>query len=338
MTRSSSREHLVDRRDMLRWMTAGSAGLLALPRLARAAVAPRIPLKINITFRSALYSDIFVALAKGFFDAEGLAVELMSSQIANPAVLLVSGAANVITGSPVVLYVSNAQGADMAAIYSPAGVYEAWLAPPDIKSPKQLAGSVLGVFALQDLDVIYTHRMMQKHGFSPGQYTLVAAGASMDKLAAVKAGKIKAAPVYPPTNFLAVKEGLNEIFDTLALPEQVPSVYIVSAGWAAKNADAAVGFCRGLNRAHAWLLNPANEDEAVRVMVEYTKLAADAAQASYRLFFRKPGAYTKQGEWTRQQFENLAADLVKFKLLDGAPVAYEKVALPEYRERAAKPA
>jgi ABC-type nitrate/sulfonate/bicarbonate transport system substrate-binding protein len=317
---------------MLGGTAAGMAGLLSLP-VRRARAAGR-PLKINITFRSALYSDIFVALARGFFEGEGIAAELMGSQIANPAVLLVSGTANVVTGSPAVLYVVNAQGADMAAIYSPAGVYEAWLAQPDVTSPKQLGGATLGVFALQDLDVIYTHRMMQKHGFAPGQYTLVAAGASMDKVAAVKAGKVKAAPVYPPANFLAVKDGLNEIFDTLALEEQVPSVYIVSAAWAAKNADAAVGFCRGLNRAHAWLLDPANEAEAVRIMVEYTKLSPEAALASYRLFFRRPGAYTRKGEWTRQQFENTANDMVKFKLLDGKPVAYEKVVASEYREKA----
>jgi ABC-type nitrate/sulfonate/bicarbonate transport system substrate-binding protein len=322
------------RRDMLGWFLAGATGLLAGP--VRRARAAGTPLKINMTFRSALYSDIFVGLAMGFFETEGLAVELMSSQIANPAVLLVSGTANVITGSPVVLYTVNAQGADMAAIYSPAGVYEAWLAPSTITSPKQLSGATLGVFALHDLDVIYTHRMMQKHGFSPGQYALVAAGASMQKVAAVKAGKVKAAPVYPPANFLAVKEGLNEIFDTLQLEEQVPSVYIVSTAWAARNSEAAVAFCRALNRAHAWLLDPTNESEAVRIMVEYTKLAPEAAQASYRLFFRRLGAYSRQGEWTRQQFENAATDMVKFKMLEGKPVQYERVVMSEYREKAAQ--
>jgi len=322
-----------NRRVLLGWFLAGATGVLAGP--VRPARAVGTPLKINMTFRSALYTDIFVGLAKGFFETEGLAAELMSSQIANPAVLLVSGAANVVTGSPVVLYTANAQGADMAAVYSPGGVYEAWLSPPTITSPKQLSGATLGVFALHDLDVIYTHRMMQKHGFSPSQYTLVAAGASMEKVAAVKAGKVKAAPVYPPANFLAVKEGLNEIFDTLGLEEQVPSVYIMSAAWAAKNSAAAVAFCRALNRAHAWLLDPTNESETVRIMVEYTKLAPEPAQASYRLFFRRPGAYTRKGEWTRQQFENAATDMVKFKMLDEKPVPYEKV-MSEYREKAAQ--
>ena len=60
----------VSRREMLGWTVAGATGLMALP--ARSAVA-RTPLKINVTFRSALYSDIFVALAKGFFEGQGLA-------------------------------------------------------------------------------------------------------------------------------------------------------------------------------------------------------------------------------------------------------------------------
>jgi ABC-type nitrate/sulfonate/bicarbonate transport system substrate-binding protein len=325
------------RRRMLGVLGAGAATAMvaASGRLARAA-GERTAIKINVTFRGALYTDIYVAIAKGLFEQEGLTPELMASPMSNPPVLLMTGAANVITGWPGMLYIANAQGADMAGIYSAAGVYEAWIAPPSISSPQQLGGAVIGVFTLQDLDVIYTHRMMRKFGFTPGQYTLVAAGASMDKLAAVKAEKVKAAPVYPPANFAAVKDGLRQIYDTLMLDEQVPSLYVVSASWAARNADTVVRFCRALNRAHDWLFNPANADEAVRVMVEYTKLSSELAQESYRLFFGRPGAYTKRGEWTRQQFENLAADLVQTKLIDSTPVAYERVAVPDYRERAAQ--
>jgi ABC-type nitrate/sulfonate/bicarbonate transport system substrate-binding protein len=318
--------------------TASGVGLTGREGPGEFSVAAQglAPVKFNVTFRSALYADMYVGIAKGFFADEGVALEMLSSPMPNPPVLLLTGAANVISGWPGLIYVGNAQGADMGAIYSAGGVYEAWVASPEVTAPEQLAGSQLGVFTLIDLDVIYTHRMMQKLGIRPDQYTLVAAGISPEKVAAIKAGKVKAAPIYPPANFLAVNDGLTQVYDTLALGEQVPSTYIVSAAWAENNADTVVKMIRGLNKAHDWLLDPANEAEAISILIEYTQLQEDVARQTYVLYFQTPGAYSKSGEWTREQFENAGADAFTYGLLDSPPLPYEQVALPQYREMAAR--
>src|SRR5262249_26188046 len=151
----------------------------------------------------------YVALEKGFFKDLRIDVSLNSSSTP-PGTLLLSGAVQISSGQPTFTYVPDAQGADIVAIYSPAATYEVWVAKPPIAEPRQLEGKTIGVFSLQDLDVVYTNQMMQQMGVKAGSYTLLTVGPTNNKVAAVVAGKVHAAPLYPPGNFIAKQQGLVE--------------------------------------------------------------------------------------------------------------------------------
>ena len=211
-----------------------------------------------------------MAIEKGFFSEKQITVSLTSSSTPT-GTLLLSGAAQISSGQPTFTYVPNSQGADLVAIYSPAATYEVWIAKPPITDPKQLEGKIIGVFSLQDLDVVYTKQLMDENGLKPGSYTLFAAGATNNKLAAVVAGQVAAAPLYPPANFVAKQQGLVEIFNTSQLKfGQVPTFYEVRRSWASQHPVAVVNVIRALNKAHNWLFDRANRAEAMIGAIDRT--------------------------------------------------------------------
>ena len=204
--------------------------------------------------------------------------------------MLLSGQAQISSGTPTTTYIDDEAGAELSAIYSPGATYVAWDAKSDIKTPADLKRKDLGVFSLQDLDVIYTTEMMSQYGVKPGNYSMRAVGFSSAKLAAVKAGSVSAAPLYPPTNFEAETDGLHQIFDTSQLKGgALPTFYIVKQSWAAAHHTDLVGFVKALNEAHTWLFNPANKSAAISIIIKHTQLPAAQAEKSYALFFTKPG-------------------------------------------------
>jgi len=291
----------------------------------------------NVGTKGIQYADIYVAMDKGFFKEQQIEVTLTNSST-SPAKLLLSGAVQITSGQPTFTYVPNSEGADLLAIYSPAATYEVWVAKPPITSPRQLAGKTIGVFSLQDLDVVYTRRMMEQFDFKGGSYTLLAAGPTNSKLAAVVAGHVEAAPLYPPANFVAHQQGLVQIFNTTQLKSgQVPTFYLVRRSWAEQNKTTVINVIRALNRAHDWLFNGANKTEAIQILAKHTAVAPDLVAQTHVLYFSKPGTiYSKSGEWDANVVRAMGQELVALGLLTATVPTYESTVAPEYREQALK--
>jgi len=291
----------------------------------------------NLGTKGIQYADIYAAIEKGLFKEQQIEVALTASSN-SPGTLLISGAAQISSGQPTVTYVADAQGADLVAIYSPASTYEVWVAKPGVAGPQQLAGKTIGVFSLQDLDVVYTRQMMQQVGLKPASYTLLATGPTNNKLAAVVAGHVDAAPLYPPANFVAQQQGLVEIFNTTQLTfGQVPTFYVVRRGWAEQHKVGVINLIRALNKAHDWLFNPANKPQVIEILAKYTAMAPELVAKSYDLYFTKAGTiYSKNGEWDPQVVKKTGDELVTLGLLSAPPPKYEATVAPEYREQALK--
>lgn len=310
--------------------------LAAWAGATRAANEP-VSLNWNLGTKGLSYADIYVAMDKGFFKEEQIEVALTASST-SPAKLLLAGGAHFSSGQPTFTYVPNSQGADIVAIYSPAATYEVWVAKAGITSPRQLEGKTIGVFSLQDLDVVYTRQMMEQFGLKTGAYTLLAVGPTNSKVAALTAGHVDAAPLYPPAQFVAQQQGLVQIFNTAQLKAgQVPTFYLVRRSWAEQNKATVVRVIRGLNRAHDWLFNPANKAEAIQILAKHTSVAPELVTQIYDLYFTKPGViYSKNGEWDANVVRATGNELVTLGLLTGTPPKYESTVAPEYREQALK--
>jgi ABC-type nitrate/sulfonate/bicarbonate transport system substrate-binding protein len=317
------------------------AALLAFPAWGQSAAGQPAEIRFSIGTKAISFADLYAALDRGLFKNHNLNV-VMSQSSQPPGTVLLSGAAQISSGQPAATYVPDAAGADIVAIYSPAATFESWVASAQIKSPKDLQGKVIGVFNMQDLDVVYTRAMMQQFGIPNNAYSLVAVGLTNAKLAATVAGKVDAAPLYPPAIFVAADQGLNTIFDTSMLTSgQFPIFYVVRRSWAEQHSAEVVEVISALNEAHTWLFDPANKQAVIDLLVKYTGAAPVHAAKSYDLYFSQPGkVFTKNGEWDRGAVESLAKQLIPLGLIpEGTPLpSYESTVAPQYRERAAKSA
>jgi len=322
---------------LIAWLIGarGSATSLLDPVLAN----PAEPMSVNwnVGTKGIQYADIYVAIDKGFFKELQIDVTLTSSSTPT-GTLLLSGAAQISSGQPTFTYVPDAQGADLVAIYSPAATYEVWVAKSAITGPRQLEGKTIGVFTLQDLDVVYTNQLMRQFNIKAGSYTLLAVGATNNKLAAVVAGHVDAAPLYPPANFVARQQGLVELFSTAQLKfGQVPTFYEVRRSWAGQHKTAVVNVIRALNKAHDWLFTAANKAEAIQILAKYASVPANLVEPTYDLYFARPGViYSKNGEWDADVVKRTGEELVALGLLTAPPPAYESTVAPEYRDEALK--
>jgi NitT/TauT family transport system substrate-binding protein len=302
-----------------------SSGSSAAPDSSASTGGKLFNISVNTASASAEWADIYVAQDEGFFAKNGLNITTVLSKN-EPGTALVDGEAQISTGTPTTLYIDDSAGANIKAIYSQGSTYEAWVAGSSINSPAELADKTLGVFSLQDIDVIYTNEMMSQFGVPPSKYKLLAVGESTDKLAAVRAGSIATAPLYPPTNFQAVEAGLHQIFNTSQLKAgQLPSFYIIRASYGEAHRTQVVDFLKSLNEAHNFLFNPANKSTVISIIEKHTGLTATLAEQSYNIFFTTPGLnYSKAGEWSASPTSTLGPTLIKLGLYKN-PVPYSEL-------------
>src|SRR5205814_612865 len=99
------------------------------------------------------------------------------------------------------------------------------------------------------------------------------------KLAAVEAGAVDAAFLYPPANFVGAQAGVHSIFPTSKLKTgEIPTFYMVKQSWASAHPSQLVAILRALDQAHDWLFNKKNKQQAIQILAKYTLTAPDIAE------------------------------------------------------------
>jgi NitT/TauT family transport system substrate-binding protein len=296
---------------------------------------------IKVTFdavsESTQGADVYIAEREGFFKQYGLDVTVVYS-LSPPTTALLDGEAQITSGTPVQTYDAQAQGADVVGIYKESSSYEAWVTKdPSITSPRQIKGKTIGVYSLQDPDVIYTAEMAKQFGISSKDYKLLAVGSSNVKLAAVVAGKVPIAPVFPPVDVEAIQQGLHEIFNTTQLTAgQIPVLLLAEQSWAKSNRQTVVDFLAALDKAHQWLFNPANENKGIAIVSQETKIAPDLVKGDWPIFFGQPGkVYSLHGEIDAGTVKNVAQLMLKIGLVTKL-VPYAQTVNTTYADAALK--
>jgi ABC-type nitrate/sulfonate/bicarbonate transport system substrate-binding protein len=112
---------------------------------------------------------------------------------------------------------------------------------------------------------------------------------------------------------------------------------IVNRAWARTHEDALVRWLRGYIAACAWLQDPANRAEAVRILMESTQAAEDIAQRTYALYYeeRAGRAMPVDGAANLAGLRNVIALIEELGNFDGEPAPpVERVVDLSYWERA----
>jgi ABC-type nitrate/sulfonate/bicarbonate transport system substrate-binding protein len=282
------------------------------PALLRAAE----PLTVSVVPGNSIHWVQFVAADKNFYRDAGFEPSIQALQSSAHSIqMAISGNFHVATSQPETFVAAVEQGANqLAALAAPTNQSD-WVltAARDIKSIAELKGRTIGLSGLRASEAWLTSRLLQGHGLGKSDYNFVIAGTSPAKLAALEKNGVGAAVLFEPSASVAKRQGLIPLARYDQLRAYPTILYVVTKEWAAKG-DAGQRVSRAIQAAHAWLWDPANRAEALRVLSKYTKQDTAVLEPVYDDYFVKPGLYSKTGAIDRDGLGAVLSDMAE----DGA--------------------
>jgi len=214
-----------------------------------------------------------VAKERGYFQQEGLNVELVLMPAALNIKVLLSGDLDYATtiGSAVV---ASVRGIDVRVVmcFVDRPLFDL-VGNPAITSVADLKGRLVGISSRGGVIDVATRQMIKQSGVDPAQVTLLIVGGQTEMLVALKAGRISAGLLSPPQNFLAYREGLKNIGFAGAYI-RIPSTGVVAMrDRLERNPDQVRRVLRALSRARVFARG--NKAAVIPILKRFLKLEDD---------------------------------------------------------------
>lgn len=224
-----------------------------------------------IAFPGAPNLPSFAAIAQGFFEAEGLEVEIsITPSSVFQAEKMSEGEFEIaFTAFDNVVAYSEGQGAkpglnpDYCVIAGATQLELGLIVAPEIETHAQLAGKSIALDALATGFAFVLIDMLARHGVAPGSYSIAPVGATPARWASVKSGEHAGTITIEPFTSIAVKSGFRLLdVSTRLYPAYQGGIIAARRGWLAEHETLATKFLRGYLRGLAWTLDAANREAA----------------------------------------------------------------------------
>lgn len=259
----------------------------------RAAAADKITL--GFVSHGALQWPEYTAEHFGWFKENGVEVDMLTVG-PGAAQQLAAGSLNIgYSGFPDFVRAAH-RGAPVKIVINGIGTPPyAIYAKPSIKTIADLKGKIISIGAAKDITTIYTAAFIGSAGLKIQDVDFVYAKATPDRLAALVAGGVDAAILFPPFTFKAGGQGFTNLGDIEPHLKNYPfTVYAVNTAWAQKNERAMLGFVKAYGRAIRWLYDTGNKEEAVKILVKYAKSDPKDSADTYD-YYIKLRAFSQDG-------------------------------------------
>lgn len=254
---------------------AGLACALIFGGLAPALAQEPTPIRM-IGFGGATNLPAWVALDKGFFAKQGLAVTLDKTTGSKEQMQdVMSGKYQFATTAfdNIVAY-TDGQGAtkfddyDLVAILGVHSGLNSVVARPEIKTYADLQGKTLAVDAVGSGYATVLYEILKRKGVgSKDDFKIISVGGTDGRVAALEDGRAQAAIISSPQDLQLKKKGFNILDDvTVALGDSQGSVYAVRKGWAKDHAKEVMALVRAVMAAQDYVFD--NKDGAVEVLMK----------------------------------------------------------------------
>jgi NitT/TauT family transport system substrate-binding protein len=251
----------------------------------------------------------YIASEFGWFKENGVDVDMLVVG-GGAAQQLAAGALNLgYSGFPDFVRATN-QGASLKiAINGIAVPPYAVYAKPQIKKIADLKGKIISIGGSKDITLIYMEAFIGSAGLKAKDVDFVYAKATQDRLAALISGGVDAAILYPPATFRAGSQGYTNLGDIEPHLKGFPfTVWAVNTDWAQKNRPALLGYVKAYGRAVRWLYDPKNKEQAIDILVKYSRQDRKDTADTYDYFINKLKAFSADG---------LISDAAYQKMMDG---------------------
>lgn len=234
-------------------MQAAATLLLAATLLAPARADTELTLA---TFAGSSNLPIWLALDKGYFTRQGLAVKQEVVRGSSQEIEgLMAGKYQIgTTAFDNVIAIAEGQGDIKPEGYDVVGIMgvhsgmNSIVTRPEIKSFRDLRGKPVASDALTSGYGLMLFRILEKNGLKLNQdYTVVAVGSGPNRLKAMQEGKAFAAALSAPDDIEAQHMGYNILADAAAeLGAYQGSAYVVRRAWAKDHEKEVLAFIRAI--------------------------------------------------------------------------------------------
>jgi len=225
-------------------------GILLLSLVVGKASAENV--RVGIASLNVTMMPLAVAREQGFFQQEGLNVDLVVMPAALNIKVLLSGDIDYATtvGSAVIAAV---RGIDVRVVmlFTDRPLFDL-VATPKINSVAELKGRTISISSRGGIQDAILRRMLQQSGVDQREVSVLTIAIPSAMVAAIKSERIAAGLIIPPYNFLAYREGLKNLGSAGSFM-RLPSAGIVAMREKLdRNPDQIRRMLRALTRAQAF--------------------------------------------------------------------------------------
>lgn len=246
----------------------------------------RIKLRVSSATKTLGYGPLWVASKMGFFERQGLDVDLVVIRASDVGIQALAGGSLDVAGSAADAPVAAVEkGLDLVMIGGIInGLTQSIMAAKKFKTYNDLRGATFGAISLTSGVTFALRHVLKVKGLEyPRDYKLLVIGGSPQTFAALVAGQIDAAALSLPLNYAAEELGFNEIGRFVdVIPNYQLASLSVKRSWAEKNRTLMVRFMRSMIQTYQWIYQ--NKAQAVDFLAREMKLKPDHARRGWEFY------------------------------------------------------
>jgi NitT/TauT family transport system substrate-binding protein len=253
---------------------------------ANASAQEKVKFPVSASSKTLGYSPMWVASKLGFFDKQGLDVQLVLVNGADKSTMaLLGGSVYISSGGTDTVIAAVEQGADLVSVGGVInGLTHYIMGGKKFRTFEDLKGANIGSSGLTSGTAFVLRRVLRAKGLEyPRDYNLINVGGSAQAFISLTAGRIDAAIIAVPLNYEAAQMGhpiVAKVVDFI--PNYQLTEVTAKRSWAEKNRPLMVRFMKGLILAMRWMHD--NKEPAIEFLSKEMQLKPDAARRGWEYY------------------------------------------------------
>ena len=246
----------------------------------------KIKLRISSATKTLGYGPLWIASRMGFFERQGLDVDLVVIRASDVGIQALAGGSLEIAGSasdaPIAAIEKGLDLVIVGGIIN--GLTQSIMAAKKFKTYSDLRGATFGAISLTSGVTFALRQVLKVKGLEyPRDYKLLVIGGTPQTYAALTAGSIDAAALSLPVNYAAEEQGFNEIGRFVdVIPNFQLAALSAKRSWAEKNRGVLVRVMKAMAQTMRWIHQ--NKEPAVDYLAKEMNLKKEHARRGWEFY------------------------------------------------------
>ncbi len=260
------------------------------------------PLRV-VTFNGGWDLPIWAAQRQGFFETNGVAVQLSYTPSSEVLVTGLFDGRFDIALATIDNFIAYQEGQgeaklpgdpDLFSFIGGDGGFLSIVASPGVRSFADLKGRTLSVDAMTNGLAFVLRELLERNGIGESDVKFARAGGTPNRYRDLIAGKHDATLLRTPFELLAKNRGFNQLATAESLGAYEGTVGAARRSWARSHEAALIGFMRGYRAGVDWVYDRANRNVAEAILVANIRdMTPELAKQSYDLLLADKGGLAR---------------------------------------------